>query len=370
MRTFELQSRVMEQKIHRNSRFYWKGVYYDASSWPDFVIAHPEAFSAAWETAVREIVLRWISSEDGMVVHSSGSTGPPKQIRILKRYMTQSAKMTARYFQFYEGTRAMICLPARYIAGMMMIIRTMVNGWTLYFQKPSSAPAIERCYDFVPVTAMQAAHLLEIPGALDKTGTLLLGGGIVPPLIEKRLKETGHSRIFHSYGMTETATHVAMRRISTGQDTAVFEALPHIRWTEDRHSCLVIHAPQLGYNALSTNDVVELIDAHHFRWKGRRDHVINSGGIKLFPEEIERKINTVMTVPYFIAGLPDPRLGQRCVLIVEGEEYPDVEALRAAFINLLEKYERPKAFYLVPQFVRTSSGKIARPQTLKLLSHE
>lgn len=312
-----------------------------------------------------EFVREWLNDETVIELNTSGSTGTPKTIRVRKSQMLQSAAMTATFFGFAAGQTALLCLPISYIAGKMMVVRALYSGLNLYCIEPGSAPLSGLpegvVIDFAPLTPMQLVGIENTPSVRK----ILLGGSPVPLAVEEKLQLFG-SEVYQGYGMTETLSHVAIRRVNGPGRSDIYTALPGIVLETDDRNCLVIQAPFLS-EKVYTNDVAELIGNQRFIWKGRADHVINSGGIKLFPEEIEKKIFPLIIGQYFIAGLPDNRLGEKLVLFVDGEAYgkDETELLSDEISKVVHKYEKPREIIFVRNFITTASGKINRQATIR-----
>lgn len=282
--------------------------------------------------------------------------------------MVNSALATGRYFKLNADDSALLCLPATYIAGKMMLVRAMVLGLNLYILPPSSNPLSKTSavFDFAALVPLQAMNSLL---HLHRIKTVLIGGAPVSQELGIQLQNVANFT-YETYGMTETITHIAAKRINGLSNTTnnldiPFTVLPGISLTVNHRNCLVIDAPKVSDEIISTNDVVELISPTSFKWLGRFDNVINSGGIKLHPERIERILSRYICTPFFVTGLKDQNLGQQIVLVVEGKETPD--RIRAVLdsIKELEAYERPKHIMITAHFQRTESGKIQRAKTLK-----
>ncbi len=305
-------------------------------------------------------VKEWLKETPFIELKTSGSTGQPKDILVAKSQMLASAAMTAAYFGFEKGHTALLCLPVQYVAGKMMVVRAMLSGLNLLCIPPSGNPLAsldtDAVIDFAPLLPMQLDGVDSAP----QVRRILLGGAPVGPLLENKIQFFS-SEIYHGYGMTETLSHVALRRVNGQHRSEVYEALNGIDFETDDRDCLVINAPFLS-DPVFTNDVVALHSATSFTWRGRADFVVNSGGVKLYPEEIERKITEFIPFRFFIAGMPDERFGEKLCLFMEGEQM-DVEAIeyfREILRNHLDKYEVPREIIFVPQFYLTSSGKINR----------
>lgn len=325
----------------------------------------------AFEGPIGDFLLDWLSDRPTIPVRTSGSTGMPKNISLTKKSMTASAIATADFLGLPAGSRALHCLSAQHIAGKMMLVRALVLGWSLELVSPSSSPLLEtqKAYDFCAMVPLQLKNSLP---HLDRIKTLIVGGA---PLSQKdtipllRLK----TRIYESYGMTETASHIALKQINGPglmEDVKEpFKVLPGVVLSQDERGCLVIGLPWDPAQTIQTNDMVELIDADHFHWLGRADNVINSGGVKLFPEVIEEKFSGLTDRRFVILGLPDDVLGERMVLLIEGLE--DGAELMKAILKKpgLHSYEIPKEILNLEKFPETGNGKINRPEIRKWAKH-
>lgn len=311
-------------------------------------------------------VKEWLKDAPIIELKTSGSTGEPKSIVVEKNQMLASAAMTAEYFGFQKGQTALLCLPVHYIAGKMMVVRAMLSGLNLLCVPPSGDPLpalpLGVMIDFAPLLPMQL-HISASTTSLVKR--ILLGGAPIDPLLENQLQSFS-SEIFHGYGMTETLSHVALRRVNGQQRSDLYEALNGIDFETDDRDCLIINAPFLNESVI-TNDVVALHSSTSFMWKGRADFVVNSGGVKLYPEEIERKVAEFLPYRFFFAGVPDERFGERLCIFIEGNPIPEEELkyLTELLRNHLDKYEYPRDFIFVPDFQFTTSGKINRVATVQ-----
>lgn len=317
-------------------------------------------------------IKEWLDDNDSISVSTSGSTGHPKTIKLLKQQMIQSALLTQHFFDLNEKTTALQCLPMNYIAGKMMIVRAFVTGYNLIAALPSAHPfkKIKQTIDFTALTPYQLYHSLEDIKRLN-IRQIIVGGGEISNELEKKIRSI-RSEIFATYGMTETCSHVALRKANGEDATDVYTALNGISFLQDQRSCLLIHAPMLSAKKIITNDVVELTDDMHFRWLGRYDNVINTGGVKVFPESIEKKIYGLISRPFFIGSLKDSELSEKVVIVVEGNPYSkDHESrLMQQFRKNLTGYENPKEFLYIDKFIHSESGKILRKKTLQKIEPE
>lgn len=301
-------------------------------------------------------LLDWLDDKETIELTTSGTTGVPKVITIKKQSMVHSAIATGNFFNLHPQDKALLCLPARYIAGKMMIVRAMMLGLELDIMVPSShlddlLP--HKAYDFVAIVPLQAENSLD---KLHQFKKIIIGGAKVSDDLASKLKNI-KSDIYETYGMTETITHIAAKKIGE----AYFNVLEHVSISNDERNCLVIDAQSVSDEKVITNDIVEILNEKQFKWIGRYDNVINSGGIKLFPEQIEAKLASKIGNRFFITSLPDDVLGSKVVLIIEGSE----QVIDTTIFNSLDKFEKPKEILFVSEFFETETKKINRIRTLK-----
>ena len=310
-----------------------------------------------FEKPVGDFLLDWFDSKSYIEMQTSGSTGIPKVIRVDKQAMVNSAVATGDFFELRSGDRALQCLPVKYVAGKMMLIRAIILGLDLDYVAPTSHPMKDlddKKYDFVAMVPMQAQNSLK---ELHQVKKLIVGGAQISAALEKELMKLP-TQVYETYGMTETITHIAAKRVGE----KVFTVLPHVTISYDDRNCLVIHAPHIiAEETVITNDLVELVNENQFKFLGRIDNIINSGGVKIMPEQVEHKLSRLLNQRYFIASKEDAELGEKVVLVVEGESY-DIDK---AIFDVLDKYERPKEILFVPKFKETENGKILRKESLK-----
>ncbi len=322
------------------------------------------------ERAIGGFLLKWLNDSAVLLVQTSGSTGMPKEIELQKQHMVNSARATGTFFDLHPSDSALLCLPAGYIAGKMMLVRAMILGLHLDYVRPDSDPmnGLEKTYDFAAMVPLQVEKSLD---RLDAIKTLIIGGAKVSYALQQKL-QTVECKVFETYGMTETVTHVALRKmnsnVGTADDPSLFKALPNITLSKDNRDCLVINAPAITNKPVCTNDIVNLRSETEFELLGRFDNVINSGGVKLHPEQIEEKLAAVLSERFFVTALPDELLGQKLVLVLEGtvdkNRFLDLDDIS----NLLDRYEMPKEVFVLPEFVRTNNGKLNRTATTSLIN--
>jgi O-succinylbenzoic acid--CoA ligase len=308
-----------------------------------------------------DFFIQWNSKESEIKVNTSGSTGKPKQICLQKSQLILSANKTNQYFNLNAKTSAFLCLSMDTIAGKMMLVRAFVGNYEIRIEQASSNP-LENCdesFDFMAIVPLQLATILnETPEKLALIQTIIVGGAAVSNQLTAKLKALKKS-IFQTFGMTETVSHIALRKIGF-EESVSYEGLQGVTFTATEGN-LEIHYPELLPEPLLTNDFVRLIDSTHFEWIGRTDFIINSGGVKLNPEAIEQKIASLIDIPFFISSTPDDLLGNKLTLVLESERSTSFK--KSDFEALLTKYELPKMLATIPAFERTSSGKINRKAT-------
>ena len=366
-----------------------------------------ETATEPWQHEIVEFLDQWYDDRSFVEVKTSGSTGEPKLIRMPKQAMLRSAQMTNAFFGLHESSIALLCLPASYIAGKMMLVRAIAGKYRLIAVQPSSNPfetigsemssfnrdmicnldtaglptgrnesfnpdinftSLEETLpqiDFTAITPHQLAHSSNHLPALP-IKNVIIGGSQVTPAMEEMIKEWPIA-MYETFGMTETASHIALRKLNGPDKSEYFKVLPGVQLSLDARGCIEILAPHLHEEKLITNDLVELHNEHSFRWLGRFDRVVNSGGIKLFPEQIERRLQELIQLPFFISSLPHPALGEQVVLVVEtGELSQEVQQeIFSSMKHLLGRYELPGQSICIPEFVYSAGNKVLRNETMK-----
>ncbi len=318
----------------------------------------------------------WQAGKHGFELQTSGSTGTPKILSVHRSQMEASARMTLTALGLGANHTALICLDTRYIAGKMMLVRCWTGNLGMVAIEPSANPFQRLSHekiDFVALVPYQLKTILRAPERkwFDQIKHVIVGGA---PLDERTRQELHlfTAQFYETFGMTETLSHIALKKINGPNRSDYFHILPGVRIRQDERACLCIEAPYLPAEVIS-NDVVEMKSPEEFIWLGRVDNVINSGGIKIFPESTERKIERIfaelqLTNRYFIAGLPDEKWGQTVVLLVEGElQKPVYDALEKKLKFHLAKFELPRSICFIGKFAETATGKINRPKTSELL---
>ncbi|KAF0199871.1 MAG: O-succinylbenzoic acid--CoA ligase [Bacteroidetes bacterium] len=325
-----------------------------------------------WEQALGSFLRQWIDENDTIQVRTSGSTGDPKLLSLSKRSMLTSASMTGSFLGFREGQTALLCLNSGFIAGMMMVVRAMAYQMNLIAVPPSGSPLCQiskERIDFAAMVPAQVYNSLPVPSSkqiLESIGTLIIGGAALSPELEKMIEKLD-GNIYATFGMTETITHIALRRLNGPERSDAFTVLPGITIESDVRGCLVASVPWDAGKIVS-NDIVSIESPASFKWLGRADNVINTGGIKLIPETIEKRIAEFVGNRFFIAGLPDPVLGNIPVLVVESVvplTAKQIEEISVRITPKLTKSEMPRRVIRSEKFSETGNGKINRKESLQ-----
>jgi O-succinylbenzoic acid--CoA ligase len=286
--------------------------------------------------------------------------------------MILSAEYTLDFLGIQAGGKALLCLDPRYIAGKMVIVRSLIGQLDLYAIDPISNPLNEfkpeYIIDLASFVPYQIAEILEESNSLIKFRNIknvLIGGAGISPRLERKLGNLKND-IYHTFGMTETVSHIALRRLSGMEKSRYFSVLPGITIGRDERGCLIVEGKITGGKKLITNDIVELVGEEAFEWKGRIDHVINTGGIKVNINLLENKIREIlesirMYNDFFIDQATDEKLGDKIVLILEsGSNDIDLGIIKETFKKHLDRFEIPRQIQVISEFARTDTGKINR----------
>ena len=319
----------------------------------------------------------WLSGQSTFVLHTSGSTGTPKPIVLTRAQMQASAHLTGQTVGLQPGDPALVCLNIRYIAGVMMLVRGLELGLPMTIVEPSGNPLTDidpstALFSFTALVPLQLQTILDkspekLP-VLSQMKAILVGGAATSPTLEQALQVI-KAPVYATYGMTETVSHIAIRRLNGPEATDYFTALAGVELDTDDRGCLHITAAATNFDRIQTNDVVVFLEAtkpfQRFRVVGRADSIINSGGVKIQPEPIERIIQEQLAQQglsprLFVAGLPDERLGQQVVVFVE-ELVLDSELWHSIQQTIRAQsgpYYTPRSVVTVEHFAETPTGKI------------
>ena len=292
----------------------------------------------------------WFDDKDYVITNTSGSTGKPKEIKLKKSDLIESSKLTARYFDLKVGDKIINCLPVKYIAGKMMLVRSLVLGLDLYIFPVTSSPIsdLKKNYELIAFTPIQLENSIPF---IEKIKKVLVGGSPVQDTLKEKILNS-KSIIYETYGMTETITHIAARNLSIGEKE--FTTLPGIEIGK-KDNCLFIKPNHLSIEMVQTNDVVELTDKNKFQLIGRNDFIINSGGVKLNPETIEKKLSKYISADFIISSIDHGKFGEVVALVFKKNIPVDYNK---GFTHL-SKYEIPKEVLAIDNFPE-NNGKINR----------
>ena len=311
--------------------------------------------------SVKEFFEEWNNGSEYVEVKTSGSTGEPKRMLVEKQRMLNSARITCDFLGLKAGDTALLCMSTDYIAGKMMVVRSIERGLKLITVEPSGHPLAHNYQlsklDFAAMVPMQVYNSLQVPEERERLMQirhLIIGGGAIDDALAAALKDFPH-HVWSTYGMTETLSHIALRRLNGPDASDWYTPFPSVKVSLNADDCLVIEAPLVCAERLVTNDIVELSEGR-FRILGRKDNVICSGGIKIQIETVERQLRPHLQAPFLITKRPDTKFGEVVVLLTEGT----VEEARQVCAQVLPKYHQPKAYLHVDKIPLTETGKPAR----------
>ncbi len=337
----------------------------------------PERSDDSFEGRAIQFCRLWLQGQSSFSLTTSGSTGTPKVIQATRNQMIQSAMATASAIGLKHGQTSLVCLDSNYIAGRMMLVRSMEVGMNIVLVEPSANPffnyPVAQSIDFVALVPYQVQTILQSPERrfFNTIINVLIGGAPLSQKAELSLQNYT-CQFYETYGMTETLSHIALRKVNGKEKSDFFQALPNVRIRLDERQCVCIQVPFLD-KELITNDVVEMHGENSFKWLGRWDNVINTAGVKVHPEEVEKKIGLVfeslgLSNLFFIAGLPDEKFGTSVHLIVEGDLSDEMQnTIAEKWSSFLTRYEVPKSIRLVNQFTKTTTQKVDRKKTIQWL---
>lgn len=308
---------------------------------------------------VLEFIKEWENEHPTILVQTSGSTGDPKTIELSKSKIRLSAQATGQFFAFEKGQSILLNLSPAYIAGKLQIVRAIEHDMKLVVAPLGANPLLqlEDAVDFAAFVPSQIQTIIAEEATIEKLNLLahiIIGGAPLPPPVENDLSLL-HRHTYVTFGMTETITHFALRKIGT----PIYRCLPNFKISVDHRKCLVIQPNQIVEEVLITNDVIDAIDEQSFKWKGRMDFVINSGGVKIHPERVEKMIaHLIPHNNFYVTSKQDDTLGEIAILLIEGEF--EVNDLLEQTKTFLPQYHAPKEVFLKGAFNYTQSGKIIR----------
>ena len=322
---------------------------------------------------LEEFLKEWNNDSPFVEVKTSGSTGEPKRMLVEKRRMLASARITCDFLGLRPGDTALLCMSLDYIAGKMMVVRSLERGLKLITVEPSGHPlstinyklsTINYKLSFSAMVPMQVYNTLQVPEErerLKQIRHLIIGGGAIDDSLAAELKDFPNN-VWSTYGMTETLSHIALRRLNGPEASLWYTPFPSVQLSLSDEGCLIIHAPEVCPEPLVTNDIAEISHngdsprCEKFRILGRKDNVICSGGLKIQAEELERQLRPHMAAPFVISKRADEKFGEIVVLITEGSP----SDARTICERILPKFHQPKAYLHIDQIPLTETGKPAR----------
>lgn len=314
----------------------------------------------------------WFSESPLMTVRTSGSTGQPKKMQVSKDKMMQSARLTCEFLGLQAGDSALLCMNLRYIGAMMVVVRSLVAGLNLIVRPASGHPLadVSQPLKFAAMVPLQVYNTLQNPSEkhqLMQTEILIIGGGAIDEALEAELKSLP-TAVYSTYGMTETLSHIALRRLNGAAASEHYHPFSSVNLSLSPENTLVIDAPLICDETLQTNDIARIYPDGSFTILGRKDNVINSGGIKMQAEELEKILRPHIPVRFVITSVPDQRLGQAVTLLIEesterkeldGKEL-EIGDIEEKLQEILEPYYRPKYIFKTEHIPQTENGKVNR----------
>ena len=356
---------------------------------------------------LEDFLSEWNNDSDRVLVHTSGSTGKPKPMMVEKKRMLNSARITCDFLGLKPGDSALLCMSLDYIAGKMVVVRSIERHLHLISVSPSGHPLkdinlkdakgkdVNGEITFAAMVPMQVYNTLQVPEERERLTHirhLIIGGGAIDASLEEELRSLpGNIAIWSTYGMTETLSHIALRRINGDEASEWYQPFDSVKISQTDEGCLVIDAPLVCAETLVTNDIVEIepyiynkvenheeVENHNkveklrFRIKGRKDNVICSGGIKIQIEEVEALLKPHLEMPFMIAKKKDEKFGEIAVLLTEDEDLKKVEATIRRLLSgksddsnkssesKSHKYWIPREFRYVEHLPLTETGKPKR----------
>ncbi|MCC9165508.1 AMP-binding protein [Pontibacter harenae] len=334
-----------------------------------------------YESKTLEFCRNWLNGVQEFPMQTSGSTGPPQTINLTRKQLEASARRTIKLLNLQAGDTMLVCLNTEYIAGIMMLVRGFIADMAMIVVEPSSHPfsevPAEVNIDFASFVPLQLQTMLEqtpdLLPRLNQMKGMLVGGAPVSTTLQRELQRVT-APVYHTYGMTETASHIAVRLLNGPDAAAYYTVFDGIKVGIDNRGCLTIRGDVTNNEEQKTNDIVELLTPTSFRWVGRADNTINTGGVKVQLEKVEVAIaevlaNTQNNRRFFVNSQPDEFLGDKLILIIEGEKLtPEEEKqLLQEVRSRLTKFEMPRVVYYSPKFSETATGKISKQRTMQKL---
>ncbi|WEK68261.1 MAG: AMP-binding protein [Candidatus Chryseobacterium colombiense] len=326
-------------------------------------------FGTEFEIKIKNFLEEWFSNSEMVKVQTSGSTGVPKVFDIEKKKMINSAEMTCNFLGLKEGDTSLICLPVEYISGKMMVVRSIIRKLKLIIVDPSTKPleSLNDTIDFCAMTPLQVENSLD---KLHLIKNLIIGGAAVSETLKTKIIQTlrlsnSSTKIFETYGMSETLSHIGLKQVAPNPED-YFTVFENVEISKDERGCLKIFAPKVNAEVLQTNDLVEIRNGNQFRFLGRMDNVINSGGAKIFPEQLEALVKKEIPNEAVFLGVDDESLGQKLILVIEGVKSANLLE-KISEISFEKNFHKPKELIFIENIPRTPNGKVNRIELKNML---
>ncbi|WP_185858316.1 AMP-binding protein [Blattabacterium cuenoti] len=341
-------------------------MWIDFSNKEKFYFYDIEKNNSNWKKDIFSFLNNWYKNNPILMISTSGTTGTPKKIFLEKKYMIERAIKTVHFLKLEKKKiKGLLCLSAGFIAAKMFLVRAIIFKWKIYCIPPSSNPLknINKYFDISSMVPMQVFFSLKY---LKYIKILLIGGSSIPNFLEKKLKKIS-TICYATYGMTETLGHIAIKKINGVREHSFYQSFDDINISIDKRNCLGIFSTCCMDKFIQTNDIVRIISNNTFVWIGRYDNIINSGGIKIIPELVEKKISHFIPFDkrFFISSIPDKILGEKIILIIEGN--PFSLKIPEFVFNGKKKFYKPKNIFFISHFIENPLGKIKRKETTKSL---
>lgn len=344
----------------------------------------------SFELKLADFLAEWFNGSPLVNVMTSGSTGSPKRMQVSKEKMLNSARMTVEFLKLKSRDTAYLCMPLQYIAGKMMVVRALQAGLDLIVREPCGRPLLPLLEDnesapvFAAMIPMQVYNTLQASkDAIDSNKgenaaslaqqeermlkdikQLIIGGGAIDDNLGQSLLSFPHA-VWSTYGMTETLSHIALRRLSGAAASLWYTPFAHVDLSLSQDQTLVIDAPLVADEQLITNDIVAFNELKQFRILGRKDNTINTGGVKVQIEEVENCLRPHLAVPFMITSCSDAKFGQIVVMLLETEQESVVKEAYQA-LEHLPPFWRAKLIFSVPALPLTGTGKPDRASAKRL----
>ncbi len=310
----------------------------------------------------------WLNGETYIIAHTSGSTGLPKSISLNKAFVRKSALATNNFFCLDSHSVLHSCISPDFIGGKMMLIRALECGGAFSFETPTNQPLADSRLPEITLLAVvpsQMIYIVENIHVLPKIKNIIIGGSAIPTDLRKKIYESGLNA-YETYGMTETASHIALRRV-TPDPLLPFKVIGHASVSANANGCLTITYPD-GTD-IETNDLAVVLNSNEFIITGRIDDRIITGGKKIDPAELEERLKQIVKIPFFLSSVPDSKWGERMVMVVE-ESVIIPDGIMTQIRSQFEGYETPKEILILKEFPKTASGKISRKELKRLITEK